>query len=306
MFHIPVLVNEVLQYLVTAPDGTYVDGTLGGGGHTEELLKRLSPNGRVIGFDRDADAISAAQARLARFDRRFFSVHEDVGNLRRELSMMGISSVHGLLLDLGVSSHQLDEGSRGFSYQRDARIDMRMDTKQQSDGWGVVNTYPEDRLSGLFREYGEERYARRVARAVAKARQIRRIDTTAELAKIVETCIPGKTLQQSLSRIFQAIRIEVNHELESLQAALRGILEILVPGGRIVVISYHSLEDRVVKEFFRDEASTKIRSVHKLIPDQPREPRLKVLTKKPVGPTADEIRSNQRARSAKLRAAERV
>jgi len=306
MFHIPVLVDVVLRYLVTAPDGTYVDGTLGGGGHAEELLKILSPEGRVIGFDRDVEALSAAQARLGKFGGRFLCAQEDFANLRRAVSVFGISSVHGLLLDLGVSSHQLDEGSRGFSFQRDARIDMRMDNKQQLDGWGVVNTYSAERLFGLFKEFGEERYARRIARTLVAARGSRPINSTGELARIVEKCVSGRSLQQSLSRIFQAIRIEVNHELESLQTALRGIMEILTPGGRIVVISYHSLEDRIVKEFFRNEALKVIRSPHKLLPDQQRVPRLNILTKKPVEPEVEEIRLNPRARSAKLRAAERL
>lgn len=305
-FHTPVLAAAVVQYLPTAPDGVYVDGTLGGGGHAEAILMRLSSRGQLIGFDRDEQALLFARARLAQFGDRVRYIHENCANLRPVLEKLGVEQIHGLLLDLGISSHQVDDAVRGFSFQRDAHLDMRMDAWQQLDGWTVVNTYDEQRLADMFWTYGEEKLSRRIARRIVDARQHRSIDTTGELASIVESAVGRRFLQKSLARVFQAIRIEVNDELENLRNVLRDALDVLVLGGRIVVISYHSLEDRIVKDFFRTEARSAAPSGSKYLPDRPRQARLAILTKKPITPGADEIAQNPRARSAKLRVAERI
>jgi len=305
LYHTPVLVESVLRYLPAAPDGIYVDGTLGGGGHTEQLLEHLSPAAKVIGFDRDAEAIAFARLRLARFGERVLFVAEEAARLLPALRALGIDRIDGFLLDLGVSSHQIDDASRGFSFQGNGRIDMRMDRTQRLDGWTVVNEYGEERLAGILFQYGEERASRRIARILVEARAEHPIDTTEQLAWIVGKVTGARFLTKTLARVFQAIRIEVNDELGQLRTALASALKILRPGGRIVVISYHSLEDRIVKNFFREEASDTIPSLTKLAPDTRREPLLTILTKKPVEADEAERERNPRAGSAKLRAAER-
>jgi 16S rRNA (cytosine1402-N4)-methyltransferase len=305
-YHVPVLLEEVLLYLDPKPKGIIVDGTLGGGGHAERIFERSSPDGKVIGFDLDREALETAGRRLSHYRNRFVPVHSNVSRLMERLKEIGIECINGLVLDLGVSSHQLNEHTRGFSFQTSSRLDFRMDQTQTLDGWKVINTYPVERLTEIFREYGEERFSGRIARKIVGARETSTIDTTVALAGIVESAIGKAMLVKSLARIFQAIRIEVNNELENLSTALRDALDLLSPGGRVVVISYHSLEDRIVKHFFRDEAQNVIRSANKHLPDRPRIPRLKVLTKRPVLPTDEEIHRNPRARSAKLRAAEKV
>lgn len=305
-YHTPVLVAEVLAHLPAGRDGVYVDGTLGGGGHAEPLLAALGPSSRLVGFDRDPDAVAAASERLARFGDRVVIVNDNTAHLARVLRGRGIEEIQGVLFDLGVSSHQLDEASRGFSFQHDGAVDMRMDRGGGTDGRAVVNEYSARRLAEIFWEYGEERAARRIAAAVVRAREARPIETTGELAQIVGRAAGGKMLQKTLARVFQAIRIEVNDELGNLQQMLRDALNMLAPGGRIVVISYHSLEDRIVKEFFRDEARTVIRAASKLAPDQARTPRLRLVVKKPVIAGEAECAANPRARSAKMRVAEKL
>jgi 16S rRNA (cytosine1402-N4)-methyltransferase len=267
---------------------------------------KSAPSGRVIGFDVDAEAIESARMRLAQFGDRVTFINDNAANLQSRLRDSGISRLNGMLMDLGVSSHQIDAPGRGFSFQQDARLDLRMDRRGSPDGWTVVNTYPQDRLAEVIWTYGEERMAGRIARRIVAQREKEPIDTTARLAAIVRSTVRGINPQQALARVFQAIRIEVNRELSNLRAALEGCLEFLAPGGRIVVISYHSLEDRVVKEFFREESRTSIPSGTKLLPDRPAAPRLNILTRKPVVPAESEIELNSRSRSAKLRAAERV
>ena len=305
-YHVPVLVDAVLQYLLREPEGIYVDGTLGGGGHAEYMLNALAPSGKVIGFDYDHEALRFAQIRLKRFGDRVQFVHENVANLVHGLSSVGVTNVDGILLDLGVSSHQIDTGTRGFSFQSEGRLDMRMNAEQRLDGWTVVNTYDSDSLADIIWKYGEERASRRIARGIVAARVQRPIDSTRQLAEIVEKTSGKRFLQKTLARVFQAIRIEVNNEMDNLQRALSSATDVLHPHGRIVVISYHSLEDRMTKDFFRNEAREVIRSENEFLPDIHRNPRLHVLTKKPIEAGREETLRNPRARSAKLRAAEKV
>jgi 16S rRNA (cytosine1402-N4)-methyltransferase len=301
--HAPVLRDDALNYLLTDPTRVYVDATVGGGGHAEAICERLRENGRLICFDADADAITVARERLQHFGDRVLLVHSNFRNLRGELRFLGINVIQGLLLDLGVSSFQLDEAEKGFSFRIDARLDMRMDRKQLLSGWHVVNEYDEHALSAVLWKYGEERHARRIAKRIARARPV---DTTSALGEIVAAVVGKKFLTKSLARVFQAIRIEVNDELKNLEQVLHDSVSILSPGGRLVVISYHSLEDRAVKTMFRREAITSIPSGHKYLPDETVIPRLKILTRKPVVPSLSEIARNPRARSAKIRVAERI
>lgn len=303
-YHAPVLVESVLQYLRPAPGGIYVDGTVGGAGHAEQILMKSSPTGRLIGFDMDSDAIAFAGKRLERFGDRAILIRDNVANIGKRLAEARIGHLDGMLLDLGVSSHQIESQERGFSFQTRNRIDMRMDSTNPLDGWTVINTYTQERLAGIFWKFGEERGARRIAKLLVQRRQNKPIDTTDELAGLIRTVAGGGNPQQTLARVFQAIRLEVNRELENLPRALNAGLELMAPGGRMVVISYHSLEDRIVKSFFRDESKTSVSSGTKLLPDRPAVPRLNVLTRKPVVPSPEEIALNTRSRSAKLRAAE--
>ncbi|MBI4548496.1 MAG: 16S rRNA (cytosine(1402)-N(4))-methyltransferase RsmH [Ignavibacteriae bacterium] len=306
VYHTPVLVDEVIDFLHIQPDGVYVDGTLGDGGHAENILEKMSSNGKLIGFDVDAEALNVAMKRLARFGHQAVFVHDNYVNIDKYLEKFAVRRINGLLLDLGVSSHQLDEAARGFSFQKDERLDMRMNQKQSLDGWAVVNTYQQEQLADIFWKYGEEHHARKVAKHIVEERKRHPIDTTGQLVRCVESAIPKRFMQKSLARIFQGIRIEVNNELENLRTVLKKSLEVLANGGRIVVLSYHSLEDRIVKDFFRGKARSTIAAGSNLLPDQPTTPMLRILTKKPATPNAKEIKQNPRARSAKLRAAERV
>ncbi len=303
MYHLPVLCAEAVEFLLTDTSRIVVDGTTGGGGHAERICERLLPGGRLVCFDADADALAASQQRLARFLDRVTFVHANFRNLNAELHRLGIDMIDGLLLDLGVSSHQLDEASRGFSYRADEPLDMRMDRRQVRNAREVLNSYTEEQLAEILWRFGEERASRRIASRIVASRPV---ETTGDLASVVRRAVGGKDLVKSLARVFQAIRIEVNDELGSLAQVLNGSLDVLAQRGRLVVISYHSLEDRIVKEFFREEAAASIPSGHKLVPDTPRIPRLRILTRRPVEAGTEEMRRNGRARSARLRAAERI
>jgi 16S rRNA (cytosine1402-N4)-methyltransferase len=302
-YHEPVLAEETLSLLITDREGTYVDGTLGGGGHAEKICECLGSGGRLIGIDADAEAIEESRKRLDRFAPHVTLIRGNFRNVRSELESLGTPRVHGIVLDLGVSSHQIDRAERGFSFRADGKLDMRMDDRRILTAHDIINTYPQEKLEVILREFGEERAARRIARALVLARPVA---TAGELNRVIERCVGGKFLTKSLARVYQAIRIEVNGELDSLRDALAAVPEVLFPGGRCIVIAYHSLEDRIVKEYFRDEAARVIPSHHKYIPDTPREPKLEILTKKPVTATGEEIARNGRARSAKLRAAARL
>jgi 16S rRNA (cytosine1402-N4)-methyltransferase len=305
-YHTPVLLKEVLFHLLTARNGFYVDGTLGGGGHAEAILGQLDASGTLIGFDLDDDALAAAGKRLARFPGRALFVKENFKNIATVLSQQGISHVQGILLDLGISSFQIDEPAKGFSFQMDDRLDMRMDRQQRTDAGQIINQYDEQALVDVFWKYGEEKHSRRIAKAIVRRRSEQPIETTGELASIIERTVGGQFLQKTLARVFQAIRIEVNDEIENLRHVLYNCVEVLNPGGRLVVISYHSLEDRLVKIAFRAASAESIPSGNKIIPDTPLQPVLKILTRKPVTASEEEMAANPRSRSAKLRAAEKL
>ena len=301
-YHTPVLLHEVLRFLITDVNGVYVDGTLGGGGHAEAICRQLGAGGRLICFDADADAILFASNRLATFTQRATFVHSNFRNTGAELDALGIEQIDGLLLDLGVSSFQIDEEAKGFSFRGDEKIDMRMDQRQLLSGWNVVNEYTEEKLAEVIWKFGEERNSRRIARRIVEARDI---DSTGKLAAIIESAVGKKFLVKTLARVFQAIRIEVNDELRALEQTLELGVKRMTSGGRIVVISYHSLEDRIVKNFFRQASAEKIPSGHKYVPDTVLVPKLQTLTKSPVEPSEQETERNPRARSAKMRVAEK-
>jgi 16S rRNA (cytosine1402-N4)-methyltransferase len=283
--HIPVLLKEAIDLLNLKPAGTYVDCTLGGGGHTEGIKLR-SPASKVIGIDTDYEAILATKAKLARFENI-----EIINDNFRNIAKLVKAPVDGILFDLGVSSYQIDEPSRGFSLQKDGPLDMRMDRSQRLNAKEIINNFNQDKLEKIFREFGEERFAHRIAKAILRKRRSEEISTTFELKKIVEKAIPFWKKRESITRVFQSLRIAVNQELDNLRSALSDAIDLLNPSGRIVAISYHSLEDRIVKHTFRNANQAG---------------KLKILTKKPVLPSASEISSNPRAKSAKLRAAEKI
>ncbi len=295
--------DESVRFLISGADGVYVDGTLGGGGHAEAICRQLGGNGRLICFDADEDALRVGAQRLQEFSERVSFVHSNFRYLRSELANLHIARVSGLLLDLGVSSYQIDEESKGFSFRADEKIDMRMDRRQALTGWDVVNTYEAERLADVIWRYGEERNSRRIARRVTEARPV---DSTGMLAAVIESAVGKKFIVKTLARVFQAIRMEVNDELRSLEQVLADSVELIAPGGRIVVIAYHSLEDRIVKTFFKNASLDRIPSGNKYVPDTQVTPTLRVLTKSPVMARDDEVGRNPRARSAKMRAAERV
>ena len=306
--HKPVLLEECLEALAVRPEGIYLDGTLGRAGHSLEILRRLT-TGRLIGVDRDLAAIEAARERLAEFGDRVTLVRGNFSDLGDILQNLGIVGVDGMLFDLGVSSPQLDEPRRGFSYMHDAPLDMRMDETAALDAFQVVNTWSYEELRRILFEYGEERYAPQIARAVVRAREDKPVGTTGELAELIRSAMPSKALrekQHPAKRSFQAIRIAVNGELDALPPMLDAAAEALLPGGRLAVITFHSLEDRIVKQRLRELAT-----VCTCPPEFPvcvcgKKPKLKLVTRKPVTSGPAELEENPRARSAKLRAAERT
>jgi 16S rRNA (cytosine1402-N4)-methyltransferase len=299
-YHTPVMVPETVDGLVTDRSGIYVDGTLGGGGHSTAILERLGPRGILYGMDQDRDALAATDA-LARLsgDARFQTIMGNFGYMDTLLPPAVVGSVSGILLDLGVSSHQINEAARGFSFQADGPLDMRMNADAPLTAAMVVNTYSESDLRRIFFEYGEERHSARIAREIVAKRPF---TSTRELSVRVESVTPGPHALKSVARIFQAIRIEVNREMDVLQKVLLASLRVLKPGGRLAVLSYHSLEDRPVKRFMRsgrlDGVVEKDFYGNEITPLMP-------ITRQPITPTDGEIRTNPRARSAKLRIAER-
>jgi len=304
--HTSVLLDECVEALNIKPDGIYVDCTLGGGGHSLEIAKRLTNGGILIGIDRDSNALSHAGTVLAEFAERIRFVKGSFFDIRQILNDLGIEKVDGVLADLGVSSHQLDEPSRGFSYMHDASLDMRMDETAEFSASDIVNGYGEDELAKVIFAYGEERFARRIASLIVKQRPI---NTTLELVTVIKQAIPAKVResgQHPAKRTFQAIRIEVNGEIEMLGQAIEDMAMLLKPQGRIAIISFHSLEDRAVKTTFRklEGGCTCPREFPQCICNNPQT--LKIITRKPIISTASELEQNHRARSAKLRVAERV
>jgi 16S rRNA (cytosine1402-N4)-methyltransferase len=301
-YHDPVLWKSVLEGLVTDPRGVYVDATLGGGGHTAALLSRLDPEGRIIAVDRDEDALDVAGRRLAEdvSAGRLTLERANFGDIEGVLSRLGVDRVDGVLLDIGVSSHQIDTPDRGFSHRFEGPLDMRMDRRRRETAADLVNGLEESDLADLIYEFGEEPASRRIARRIVAERPV---ETTTELADIVRSSVPDRTEAKSVARVFQALRIAVNAELEELEDALHGCTRIVRAGGRLVVISYHSLEDRRVKRFMRS-GNFEGRVVRDLYGNHLTPWR--ELTKKPVGADEEEIERNPRARSARLRIAERT
>lgn len=306
--HISVLLPEAIEALNIKPDGIYVDCTLGGGGHSLEILKRLS-TGILIGIDQDASAISAAEKRLAAYRDKLRLVKDNFSNIRDILASLGMDRIDGALLDLGVSSYQLDTPERGFSYNTSAPLDMRMNTDASLSAYEVVNTYPEAELARILSDYGEEKGAGRIAAAIAKARASHPIQTTGELVEIIKSVTPKKLLavgHHPAKKTFQAIRIEVNHELSILEPTILELAEHLNPGGRLAVITFHSLEDRPVKHAFMQLAAGCICPPSYPVCVCGRKPKVKILTKKPILPSAEELAANHRSHSAKLRVVERL
>lgn len=307
--HIPIMKNEVLELLAPERGGIFADGTLGGGGHAEAVLERLPENGKLYGIDRDGDAIAAASKKLERFGSRFKSVRGNFFDMRSLLSAEGVCGLDGALLDLGVSSYQLDTPERGFSYNEDAPLDMRMDRSASMSAYDVVNTYSADRLAEIIRDYGEERYAARIARRIAAEREKAPIETTLQLAGLIKEAMPAASRnekQHPAKRTFQAIRIEVNGELEELDAAISDIESFLNPGGVLAVITFHSLEDRIVKQAFKRFEEPCICDRRAPICTCGLKPTAKIITKKPLTASEEELEANPRSRSAKLRAIRRL
>ena len=306
--HVSVLLNECIESLKIRPDGIYVDGTLGLGGHSSEIAKRLK-TGLLIGIDRDETAIERAGARLAPYGERVRLVHGNFSDVASILDRLGIDAVDGMLFDLGVSSPQLDEAHRGFSYMKDAPLDMRMDGSASLSAHDVVNTWPEERLRRILYDYGEERYAPRIAAAIVRARQERPIETTLALVEIIRSAMPAAALrekQHPAKRSFQAIRIAVNDELGAVQTMMDTAPDKLRPGGRLAVISFHSLEDRIVKNGIRrrEDGCTCPRDFPVCTCGFVQT--LRSVSRKPILPSPEEQTANPRARSAKLRVAEHV
>lgn len=305
--HVSVLSREVAELLRPAPGRRYLDGTLGGGGHAEEILIRSSPDGKVLGLDRDDEAIAAAGERLRRFDERLVARQASFANAKEILTEIGWAGVDGVILDLGISSHQVDTAERGFSFRAQTRLDMRMDRRQSLDAQQIVNGFSEAELERVFRDYGEETNARRVAQAIVRGRQRRPIQTTQELVNIIESARRGgRRDHHPATQVFQALRIAVNQELQHLEGFLESGFEILLPGARMAVISFHSLEDRIVKRAFRKWSRSCLCPPRVLRCQCGWNQKVRLLTKKPVAPSQSEIQTNPRARSAKLRAVERV
>ncbi|QSV47131.1 16S rRNA (cytosine(1402)-N(4))-methyltransferase RsmH [Geobacter benzoatilyticus] len=308
--HLPVLPAEVLSLLAPRPGGIYVDGTLGGAGHARMILEASAPDGMLIGFDRDPAALAAARERLAPYGDRVKFVRSNYAAMGESLAALGIDAIDGFLLDIGVSSHQLDTAERGFSFQVDAPLDMRMDPENGATAADLVNELSLDELARIIREYGEERWAKRIASFIVKAREQQgAIESTLQLVDCVKGAIPRSAWEERIhpaTRTFQALRIAVNDELGSLERGLAAGIEVLAPGGRGVVISFHSLEDRIVKTVFRQYAQGCI--CPKMLPQCVcgNTPRVRILTGKPVMAGDDEVAANPRARSAKVRAVEKL
>lgn len=307
--HKSVLLEETIEYLNIKPEGIYVDGTLGGAGHSSEIVKRLSGNGRLIGIDQDADAIAAATDRLKEYQERVSIIRSNYCNMRQALAGIGVEKVDGILLDLGVSSFQLDTPERGFTYRDEqAPLDMRMDQRQKLTAEDIVNEYSEMELFRIIRDYGEDRFAKNIAKHIVEARQKKRIKTSGELTEIIRGAIPMKvqvTGGHPAKRTYQAIRIELNHELDVLKDTLDDMIDLLNPGGRLCIITFHSLEDRIVKVNFKknENPCTCPREFPVCVCGNVSKG--KVVTKKPILPTEEELEYNSRSKSAKLRVFEK-
>ncbi len=306
--HISVLLNECLEGLAIKEDGTYVDCTLGGAGHSSHILKRLSSKGTLIGIDQDNDALKAAKEKLKNYSNVKF-VHNNFYNIDSILTSLDIPNVDGILMDLGVSSYQLDEGERGFSYMKDAPLDMRMDRDRDFSAYDVVNTYSEEDLYRIIRDYGEEKFAKRIAKFIVDRRNDKPIETTLELVDIIKAAIPAKARREGphpAKRTFQAIRIEVNGELAILNKAIEDGVKHLNKGGRMAIITFHSLEDRIVKLKYRELANPCTCPKEFPVCVCGRKPLVKIISRKAIEPSKEEVEENPRSRSAKLRVLEKL
>lgn len=304
--HISVLLNEAINYLNIKEDGIYVDATLGFAGHSSEILKRI-PKGHLLAFDKDKDAINYSTKKLSKINNNFTIFNTGFINIKEKVSEK-YPKVDGILFDIGVSSVEIDEQERGFSYMKNGPLDMRMDKNNPLTASHIVNTYKVEELTKIFREYGEEKHAYKIANLIEKQRQKKKIETTFELVDIIDKCYPYKEKRHThpAKKVFQALRIEVNNELEELTHALNSSLEILKPEGRLVIITFHSLEDRIVKKLFKEKSE--IKELVKGMPNIPQEllPDFKLITNKPIIPSDIEIKNNKRSKSAKLRVIEKI
>ncbi len=306
--HISVLKEETIESLNIKPDGIYVDGTLGGGGHSLEICKKLGNKGRLIGIDQDMDAIRAATERLKDYEDKVTIVHSNYKDIDSVLRGLSIDGVDGILLDLGVSSYQLDNAERGFTYREDTPLDMRMDQSNLLTAGDIVNNYSEQELFRVIKEYGEDGFAKNIAKHIVKARQLKPIETTGQLNEIIRAAIPAKVRQgqgHPSKKTFQAIRIELNKELEVLDSSLDKMIELLNPGGRLSVITFHSLEDRIVKNIFRRNMNPCTCPPEFPVCVCGKKATGKVITRKPITPGEEELENNKRAKSSKLRVFEK-
>ena len=306
--HISVLLNECIEALNIKEDGIYVDGTLGGAGHSSEIIKKLSENGRLIGIDQDTDALKAAKNKLKEYNNVTF-VHSNFYNIYSILKDLDIEGVDGILMDLGVSSYQLDNGERGFSYMQDAPLDMRMNRENDLSAYEVVNSYSEEELFRVIKEYGEEKFAKRIANFIVNRRKEKNIESTLELVDIIKAAIPAKARREGphpAKRTFQAIRIEVNKELAIIENTIRDGVEKLNVGGRMAIITFHSLEDRIVKTVYKDLANPCTCPSSFPICVCNKKPSVKLITRKPIEASEEELEYNPRSRSAKLRVIEKI
>lgn len=306
--HIPVMLMPCIEALRLMPDGVYADATLGGAGHSSEIAKRLTQGGLLIGFDRDPEAIAASSVRLAPYADSVKLVNRNYTDVKAVLTELAVDGLNGALMDLGVSSHQLDEAERGFSYMQDAPLDMRMNRQDLLSAEEVVNTYSAEQLENIIFTYGEERWAKRIAAFIVEARQNAAIKTTGELVDVIKRAVPRDARRDGphpAKRTFQAIRIEVNNELGGLKTALHDFIDVLLPGGRLAVITFHSLEDRIVKNIFREREKGCTCPPQSPVCMCGKKSAGRVITRKPILPTDGELEDNPRARSAKLRVFEK-
>ena len=306
--HVSVLLNESIDGLDIKKDGTYVDATLGRAGHSYQILKKLSNLGKLYCFDKDIEAMETSRELLSTVSPQFELIHADYKFIVMELNKRGIHSVDGILFDLGVSSPQLDNGERGFSYKYDARLDMRMNRDDKLDAFTVVNTYKEEDLRNILFNYGEEKFARNIARNIVLRRKEKPIETTFELVEIIKASMPGSAMRDGhpAKRTFQAIRIEVNDELNGVKKAVSDSLKLLKSGGRIAVITFHSLEDKIVKEIFKKAVEGETWNRNMPVNFEKKESEYRLITKKPILPTEIELKENNRSHSAKLRIIEKI
>ena len=307
-YHNPIMLKEVLEGLNINPSGIYLDCTLGGAGHSEEILKRLNARGLLIGIDKDDDAIAYSSQRLKGYKNKLI-VKADFKDVKRVLDKHNIGSIDGALIDLGISSHQIDDGARGFSFLREGRLDMRMDKTQELSAYEVVNYYPEDRLVKILYEYGEESFAKAIVRKIVEQRKVKPIETTLELKDIIESALPKKVIYKSggaSKKTFQAIRIEVNGELDRLDSTLEYLISKLKSGGRLAVLSFHSLEDRIVKRVFKTESTDCLCPSGVPICVCGHKKSIRLINKKPIIASAEEVKQNPRSAPAKLRVVEKI